>query len=359
MTSYDEILTSMQEKYYSEAGFYADDASDIGIRLRVLAVQLAALTDKAEAIKTEIFPQTAGGEKLDYHAQTRGLRRKESAPSFGSLRFSRGTPAPTESIIPAGTVCAVSRGDEGVELRFVTTAQGVIAAGGSFADIPAKADAGGVLTNTAPGAINVMITPVGAVSSVTNPAAFTGGADGETDEMLRARLMRSFAQINNGTNAAFYYDFAMGFEGVASANVVPRASGKGTVGVYVAGRGAAAPDALVEKISLGLNAAKEINVDVSVQSAALKPIDIALELDGKGGADFDSLKLACEERLADYLNSLAVGQGLLRAGIADALYHTEGLYNYKLTAPAGDTRAAAGELLTLGELTISRMAVVT
>ena len=359
MTSYDEILTAMQEKYYEKTGFFADDASDIGIRLKVLATQLSSLANNINDMQVQIFPQTAMGEHLNYHAQTRGLRRKAAVPASGMLRFSRGVPSPTGSVIPVGVVCAISRGDDGIELRFKTTAQVTLPAGETFVDVPAEATHGGAFTNAAPNSITVMITPVQGVSGITNPAAFTGGVDGETDEQLRARLLRSFGQISNGTNAAFYYDFAMGFDGVASAKVVPRVAGKGTVGVYVAGQGTTAPEALVTSLRTQLKAAKEINVDVSVQSARLKRVNITLELDGKSGADFDTLKLACQEKLKSYFAQLSVGQSLLLAGIADSLYHVDGLYNYKLLAPLADTKAADDELFVLGDTAISRMAVIT
>ncbi|MEG0838660.1 MAG: baseplate J/gp47 family protein [Hydrogenoanaerobacterium sp.] len=359
MTGYNEILTAMQEKYYAQTGFFADDASDIGIRLKVLALQLASLAEKISGLEEQVFPQTAHGNELDYHAETRGLHRKEAASALGTLRFSRSTPAPEDLIIPMGTMCAVSRGDDGVELRFKTTAAATLAKGAVFADAAATATDGGTLTNVAPNTITVIMTPVQGVSSVTNTASFNGGADAENDTELRARLLRSFGQISNGTNSAFYYDFVMGFEGIASAKVVPRVAGRGTVGVYVAGQGTAAPDALIQKIKTQITAAKEINVDVTVKSALLRRVNVSLELDGKSGADFENLKIACHEKLKAYFLKLSVGQSLLIAGISDALYHVEGLYNYKLSAPTADTPANADELLILGTVTINRMAVIS
>ena len=54
------------------------------------------------------------------------------------------------------------------------------------------------------------VAPVG-VSQVTNPEAFTGGADVEDDEALRARVLETFRRMPNGANAAFYEQEALSF----------------------------------------------------------------------------------------------------------------------------------------------------
>ncbi|WP_312643366.1 baseplate J/gp47 family protein, partial [Hydrogenoanaerobacterium sp.] len=159
MATYEQILTAMQEEYYQRTGFYADDASDIGIRLKVLATQLSLLDNRLDDLKKQVFPQTAAGTPLDYHAETRGLLRKAATASLGMLRFSRETPAPADIIVPAGVICSVGRNEAEPNLRFETTAQGVLVAGSTFVDIAAQSADGGALTNVAPGAINVMITP--------------------------------------------------------------------------------------------------------------------------------------------------------------------------------------------------------
>ena len=65
--------------------------------------------------------------------------------------------------------------------------------------------------NAAAGTIRAMaVAPVG-VSRCTNPAAFTGGLEEETDEALRVRVLETFQRMPNGANAAFYQQGAMSF----------------------------------------------------------------------------------------------------------------------------------------------------
>lgn len=87
METYDTILKRMQEKFQSLSGYSADDASDIGIRLKVLAGEIFSMQSYAEWLKRQMFVQTAGGEQLDYHAGQRGLSRKAAQFAQGVLLF--------------------------------------------------------------------------------------------------------------------------------------------------------------------------------------------------------------------------------------------------------------------------------
>ncbi len=77
--------------------------------------------------------------------------------------------------------------------------------GGDFSvSVPAASEEGGAQANAAAETIKlVLVTPPPGVTAVTNRDAFTGGADGESDEELRERVLESCRNIPNGTNSAF------------------------------------------------------------------------------------------------------------------------------------------------------------
>ena len=106
--SYSEILTTMQETFSTLTGMQADDASDIGIRMKVLAGEVYSCYGYLDWIKRQMFAQTATGEQLDLHANQRGLARKAAAPAYGSHTFSMEEALWYDVDIPVGTVCAVS-----------------------------------------------------------------------------------------------------------------------------------------------------------------------------------------------------------------------------------------------------------
>ena len=85
--TYEEIRARMAAEYEAQAGFAPDDASDAGIRIRVLAGEIYTALRMLEAVKDEAFPQTASGEALELHAMERGLSRKPAVRAQGTLTF--------------------------------------------------------------------------------------------------------------------------------------------------------------------------------------------------------------------------------------------------------------------------------
>ena len=277
--TYEEIRARMAAEYEAQAGFAPDDASDAGIRIRVLAGEIYTALRMLEAVKDEAFPQTASGEALELHAMERGLSRKPAVRAQGTLTFSRETALTYDVEIPQGTVCAASAG----AAEFETTEAAVLAAGALSVTVPAQAVAGGKAFNAAAGAVDTLVTPPAGIEGVTNGAAFSGGADAESDDALRARLLQSWSILPNGTNAETYRRAAQQVPGVGSVNVVPRASGTGTVAVYLYGDGAPAAEETVGAVQAVLEAMREINVSVTVAAAEPAPRLVTAYIEPKDG----------------------------------------------------------------------------
>ena len=349
--TYESILSRMQDRFQELAGFPADDASDIGIRLKVLAGELFSACTNLDWLKRQVFPQTAQGIQLDYHAQQRGIQRKSAVRSQGTLEFSREAAQLYDVTIPEGTVCAVSQ-EEG--LRFVTTRKGILKAGDFSVSVPAASEEGGAQANAAAETIKVLVTPPPGVTAVTNRDAFTGGADGESDEELRERVLESCRNIPNGTNSAFYREFALQYEGVYSAAVSPRARGTGTVDVYVASRGDVPGGEVITQIQNDLNALKEINVDVQVKGAEKVSVDIILYLVPKAGYDYSELKLLAEQALRDYMGGLSIGESVYMTRAAAVVYGVEGVEQcWPEPLLCHDVAVQSGQLAVAGTIGVS------
>lgn len=351
--SYDDILAVMTSEYTAQSGCVPDEASDIGIRLRVLASQIFELTSRLENLKKQLFPTTATGEALDLHAGMKGLERKKAGGSSGVLRFCRTTPAAAEIIIPEKTLCRTASG----EVTFETAEQCVIPAGGTFAEAQAKSIEGGIASNAAAGRITVFATPPQGVAAVTNPAPFTGGTDAETDDELRSRLTALYSAVSNGTNPAFYYDTAMSFDFVYSAAVLPKARGAGSVDVVIAGKGGALSAEQIAKVQADLNGKRELCVDVLVKSPRLVPCNISVQVKPRDEYVFESLADEIKALITAFLNRRQVGEPLLLTDLYACLYEFGGIENYRIALPAADIEAGADGLITAGSITVSRMEV--
>ena len=352
MKEVSEIYRGMLDVFTEKTGFSMEDSADLAVRLYAAAAQLQTLYIYADWALAQSFPQTAAGEYLDRHAALRGLARKAGEKAHGVLRFRIDLAREDDVSIPAGTVCSTA----GL-VRFVTLEDAVIAAGSLYADAPAQAESAGSAGNAAVQTVTVLTqAPVG-VAGVTNPAAFAGGSDGETDEALRQRVLDSFVRLPNGANAAFYEQRALSHAGVRAVSVIPRESGIGTVGVVIAADGGIPDAALVAEVQADIQKVREIAVDVTVRAPTAQVVNVTAKLKPKAGVAFATAKAAVTSAVRAYFTGALLGRRLYRAALGDVIYGTGLVENYTLSAPGSDLAGAADRLPVLGALTLTEASV--
>jgi len=346
----EELYQEMREDFSARSGLSPNDGGDIALRLHACAQQLEALWAQEEWLERQCFPQTATGEYLERHAQLRGLTRLPAVKAGGTIRFCLNSAAQTDIPIPAGCVCTTAGG-----IGFETLSAAVIAAGSLYADVPAEAQTAGADGNVPASGISLMTAAPAGVAYCINNAAFSGGADEETDEALRERVLQSYHRLPNGANAAYYEAETLAVEGVAAAVVVPRARGAGTVNVTVSAADGVPGAALVTAVQNALNAQREICVDIQVSAATAVPVNVTLDLEGDGRRAFSDISDDVEDALEAYFNGALLGKKLTLAALGNVIYGVEGVKNYHITAPAADVSITSTQLPTLGTLTITEV----
>lgn len=344
------IYEQMRDTFAQEAGFVPSDGCDAMVRLYALSAQVQSLLAQADWVLDQSFPQTAQGEYLDYHAQTRGMTRSQATRATGTLRFSAPSAASAPCVIAKGTVAMTAEG-----VRFETTEEAVLPAGECAVGVPAQAVETGAIGNVTEGKIRLMsLLPVG-IAQCVNEQPFTGGSDTESDESLRARIMDSYKRLPNGANAAFYEQEAMSVPTVAAAKAVGRARGIGTVDVYVATHSGTPDGALLDEIAESLDKKREIAVDVEVLAPTPVTVNIAAELSAAEGYDFAEACNAVREVLGGYFTGERLGEDVHCAKLASLLYGTQGVANCHLLAPASDLTIGATQLPVLGTVTLTEI----
>lgn len=351
LQTYDEILKAMTDKYTELSGIVPAEASDIAIRLRVLAGELYSGAVNLQWLKRQMFSSTASGEYLDMHAEERGITRRKATVSYGKVTFSLGEPLAENVSIPKGTVLKAADS----VLRFETTQNSAIYAGDVSATVPVKSLGEGKKYNVGKGTVSVMVTPVTGVEKVTNTAAFTGGCDSESDESLRERIKQSLIFPLNSANCTYYKAVAESVEGVSSAGVVPRGRGAGTVDVYISADGSKASSATVSAVQELLETRREVNVDVLVKEATASVVNIYVSLKVLEGYDFDVVRNSCIEAITDYIDSRGVGGEVLLCHISKVISEVEGVKEFSyVNGLNSDFRASADRFPTTGVVSISR-----
>lgn len=349
MRTINEIYEALKQNFFSASGMGLVEGGDMSLRLMAVAAEMFSLECQCEFVKRQAFPQTAAGEYLDYHAAVRALERRQAARAEGVLRFSLNEAAAADVEIAAGTQCMNASGEV-----FVTTEPGVIAAGETKCEVRARAEKAGNAGNTAAGSIvRMRLAPAG-VSAVTNPAAFSGGCDSESDEELRARVLGSYRKLPNGANAAFYEALALSVAGVEKVLVLPRNRGRGTVDIIFSAEGGCPGEALVAQVRELIEQCREICVDVLVAAPETKSVDVSAALSIAPGYDFEQVKARAEAAIAEFFGGDKLGESIYAAKLTSILMGLDGVVNCALSAPAADVEAAAGVLPVAGNISISQ-----
>lgn len=194
--------------------------------LRILAWSQAGLAHGhygfLDYIARQSNPATATGSFMYAWGLLKGVTPKYAAASTGSVQFSGANGSP----LSAGT--SVTRSDSAA---FVTTSSGTVS--GGFVTVSLQAVVAGASGNCDTGTtftISGTVTGVNATGAATT--VFAGGADPETDDAYRTRMLAKYRAPPQGGSVVDYVQWATAVPGVTRAWVAPNAAGAGTVSVY-------------------------------------------------------------------------------------------------------------------------------
>ena len=331
METYEEILSRMKESYAGYAGFYPPDESDIVIRLKVLAGEIYKREADAEYIKRQLFPSTATGDNLDMHAAERGLVRKPATKASGKVWFYPSEDTHPDILIPAGTeVCTYTD-----MKRFITDSDAVLASEDSRVLVDITASEAGSAYNARGGTVSIIVTPVTGIGRVYNSSVFTNGADAESDDELRKRVIDSYTDIVNGANAAYYKRLALSVPGVYSASAVGRVRGNGTVNVYISGLGEPVSTSVKNSVQQLMESERELNVDVQVFNADDIEIPLYIRLSVKPGYAFSEISNNVNEAVESFINALGIGADFRLSDAGKVISSVKGVLGFSFSEAYG------------------------
>lgn len=328
--------------------------SDTNIKATVYAAQFAGLYYNQQWIYGQIVPQTATGQILDYHAETRGIFRKSATKSSGVLRFSRATADTVDRIIPQGTECSTLPDRDGNTILVETTAEATLMAGSTFLDVQAQALEAGENGNTAAGTVTIMTVPPVGIESVVNLSAFIGGTEQETDDSLRERYIYACRNPQNGGTKSDYEQWALSISGITSALCLPLNRGNGTVDVVISANGIPTAEKIAE-VQEYIDSRRPIGADAVVISPTLYIIDVTATIAPDDGYLFSDLQPVVTEAITAYINGLGLGGKFTLSGLGNAIYDVDGVFDYTITSPANNINIGATSIPTVGTITLTEV----
>ena len=274
-----------------EGGFSMDN-------LQAVAEEMARMDAmEVKPIPDHVLLDTAEGEYLDRKALDYNETRNPAAASVGNLLFT-GEPG---TVIPLGTEVLYLYGTR----VFETTAAAQINTEG-YCEVGAKCQTAGTMGNVAIGTITALRTAISGVASVTNTAPFGGGAEAESDESFRNRVLEKIRRpITSGNRNHFIY-WAKQVPGVGGAKCLgAEICGAGKVKVIILSDKYSAPDEVVlDNVEAHIEAQRQIGADVTVVAATPKAVTVVVTVTVASGHNITDIRQNVQTALQSYIDSV-------------------------------------------------------
>ncbi len=297
--------------------------SDFRLRANATAAAIEGLYQSLAWTARQMFPDTADEDVLLQYASLYNMSKKPATAATGSITFN-------------GTVgAAVNVGVEAKSLdgiAYVTTASGVIAAGGTLT-LAAQASTAGFAGNQSAGTALTLTSAPPGISSTAAILTMTTGTDVETTAALLDRVLDRLRHPPAGGNAFDYRRWALEVPGVTSAWCYPLRRGLGTVDVGILSNGVPATAILRNTVKSYIEAMNPAGGDCQVLTPDLVPVNVTATVTLSGVLLADVLATV-QTVLQAYIAGLKPGDTVMRSRILAAITDVPGVTDVNLTAPA-------------------------
>lgn len=317
--------------------------SVLAVIARVQAGVAHMLHGHLDWLSQQFLSDTSESEWLVRHASLFGISRTPASAAAGTVTFTGANGA----TIPAGTVLVRNDGAE-----FTTDSDGTI--DGGDVDIDVTASEAGTGGNTDAGVTLSLASPINSVDSEATAAGdgITGGAEQESDDDLRTRLLQRMRQTPQGGAKADYERWALEVEGVTRAFVFPENQGAGTVGVtFVMDNQEASiipGSTTVDEVQAHIDERRPVTAEVTVFAPTAVALDFTIALT----PDTTVVRDAVEAELKDMIVRDAVPGGtILHSHIREAISIAAGETDHDLVSPTDDVTHSTGEIAVFGTIT--------
>ncbi|CBJ81764.1 putative bacteriophage protein [Xenorhabdus bovienii str. Jollieti] len=309
----------------------------------------AGLHDHLAWTSRQVVPHLADDDKLLEHCEFWGVWRKAATNASGILTVT----VSADTLIPEGTRW---QRPDGVVLESIDDVQAIAG------DNPVSVTAieAGRKGNTAEGVPLELISPVVNVQTQARCRYLGGGAEQESMDSLRSRLLFRVQYPPSGGNQYDYERWALEVPGVTRAWCIPRYRGHGTVGVmFVMDEepdifpGTADLNRIKDYLTGHINPVtnqvegKTTGAELIVMSPAAKVTNFAIRL----SPNTEEVRDAVKTHLKIYLENLRPGGLAFLSEIRAAISNAPGEIDNTVFSPTGDIHAAENEIFVLGDIT--------
>ncbi len=311
------------------------------ILARVIAGAAHMLHGHLEFLGRQLFPDLSESEYLIRQASL--YEMVKTSPDFAHVTVE--LTGDDGTIIPEGTILVSAEG-----LEYETDGDVTIASGTADCDITAVlAGADGSLLE---GVVLSLQSPIAGCDSTTEVTdVIADGADEETTEALRTRLLARIAEPPMGGNDADYVAWAKLVAGVTRAWVTRLGLGPGTVLVRFVRDDDASPipdSGEVAAVQAVFDEYAPAHATVTAFAPVAAPLNFEINLVPSTVATQAAVEAELEDLL---LREGEPGGTILLSAIQTAIGNATGVTDYSVTLPAADVTHTANQLPTMGTVT--------
>lgn len=335
-----ELITQMTADAEREAGAKQLRQSNLRVLPKVFAYACHALYGFITWILKQLFPDTAEKQFLERQASIQGIYRQAASKATGTLTVSY-----TEgATLPVGTIFMADD-----QTRYETTAEPEV---GSYT-VPVQCLETGTIGNREAGQTYTLVSPVVGVDAEAVGSEMAGGAEAESDESLRKRLLFRLQNPPRGGAKEDYIAWAEEVPGVTRSWCFPKEQGIGTVVVRFATDGMTEngipTSGMVQIVSDYIAEVAPVTATPYVVAPVAKPVNFRIK---DLIPDSESVRAQVEAELKSlFIKEAHPGEALKLTHIQQAISSAAGEDDYELLEPTADVPADSTQLLVVGEVT--------
>lgn len=335
-----ELITQMTTDAEREAGAKQLRQSNLRVLPKVFAYACHGLYGFITWILKQLFPDTAEKQYLERQATIQGIYRRAASKATGTLTVSY-----TEgATLPVGTIFMADD-----QTRYETTAEPEV---GSYT-VPVQCLETGTIGNCEEGQTYTLVSPVTGVDAEAVGSEMAGGAEAESDESLRERLLYRLRNPPRGGTATDYVAWAKEVPGVTRAWCFPKEQGIGTVVVRFATDeltdDGIPTSGMVQIVADHIAESAPVTAATTVVAPVAKPVDFRIK---DLIPDSESVRAQVEAELKSlFVREATPGEALLISHIRQAISSAAGEEDFELLEPTADVPAGSTQLLVVGEVT--------
>lgn len=320
--------------------------------LRIMSDAMSGLANLTllyiDWLSKQLLPDTSEKEWLDRHGDI-WLVNADGSKGRKAATYAKGSAAfigLTGTVVPQGALINAASGNQ-----YQTLTQAVLSDIGANADIVSLV--AGSDSNLPDGEPVSLVTPNPGVTSVSI-ITMSGGADAETDDQLRERVLRRIQQPPMGGDVADYEAWALAVPGVTRAWAASE-MGIGTVTVRFmmddlrADNGGFPLPQDIADVEAYLDTKRPVTVkDMFVVAPIPQPIDFNLaSIQPDTPTIRGEIEASIKQMLLDYA---APGQTIFAAWKYSAVMDAPGIVSFDMITTTDDVMPSIGHMAVLGDL---------